>query len=149
MIIIRPWLFIGKYRETQNLPLLHENNIQAMLQFEDLVEQPSILSLYLPITDGEPLRPEILKQGIDFMLRNYHQNKTLFVSCGAGISRSATFIIATLKETENLSLLNAYQSLKEFHPGALPHPALWQSLNQYYQENIPYWQLLKEYNQSY
>ncbi len=59
------------------------------------------------------------------------------MACGAGISRSATFAVAVLKETEGLSLLEAVQTVKKYHPESLPHPALWESLCAYYGEEVP------------
>lgn len=146
MYVIRPWLFLGKHQETRYLPLLQTQGVEAMLQFAEKVEYPTIQSLYLPIEDGIPLSQEVLQQGIAFMRTHHEQGKKILVSCGAGISRSVTFIIAFLKETEELSLMEAYQTVLKAHPGALPHPKLWQSLCSYYQENSPYWLLLKKYN---
>ncbi|GEO07215.1 hypothetical protein AAE02nite_48790 [Adhaeribacter aerolatus] len=146
MIAIRPWLFLGKYHETFELPPLQAHQISAMLQFAGKVEYPEIQTLYIPIEDGVPIPLEILKKGIGFILSQQQAGKKVMVSCGAAISRSVTFIIAALKEVENIPLLEAYQSVLNAHVGALPHPALWQSLCTYYNEDVPYWQLLKRYN---
>lgn len=146
MHIIRPWLLLGKHQETRYLNFLQTHEVEAMLQFAEKVEYPTIESLYLPIEDGIPLTKEVIQQGIAFMRTNHVQGKKLFVSCGAGISRSVTFVIAFLKETEEISLLEAYQTVLKIHTGALPHPKLWQSLCSYYQEDSPYWLLLKKYN---
>ncbi|KAA5549289.1 dual specificity protein phosphatase family protein [Adhaeribacter rhizoryzae] len=146
MIAIRPWLFLGKYRDTFELPPLQAQQIGAMLQFAGRVEYPEIQTLYIPIEDGVPVQREILEKGVQFILSQQQEGKKVMVSCGAGISRSVTFIIAALKETEDIPLLEAYQVVLNAHVGALPHPALWQSLCNYYQEEVPYWQLLKKYN---
>ncbi|MCP4422181.1 MAG: dual specificity protein phosphatase family protein [Chloroflexi bacterium] len=134
----RSWLFIGKYRETRNLPLLRSHNIGAMLQLAELVEQPGIETLYLPVDDGVPLPVNLLQKGIDFVTMQKAQGKTVLISCGAGISRSAAFVTAVLKETENLDLLTALKSVQQKHPVAMPHPAIWQSLCIHYNENIPF-----------
>jgi protein-tyrosine phosphatase len=149
MVVIRPWLLLGKYQETFNLPLLQSQAIGAMLQFAEPVEHPGIATLYLDLEDGTPVTPKIFREGTDFLLRHYQQGEKVLVSCGAGISRSVTFIIAALKETEQVTLLEAYQAVLQVHPKALPHPVLWQSLEAYYQENSPYWLLLKAYNKTF
>ena len=146
MYAIRPWLFLGKFRETQDIPLLQFHHIGAMLQLAGQIKYNFIESLYIPIEDGIPIPGDILQRGVDFILAEHRQGKNVMVSCGAGISRSVTFIIAALKETENSSLLDAYQTVKDAYPGALPHPALWKSLCGYYREDTPYWLLLKKYN---
>jgi hypothetical protein len=45
MVVIRPWLILGKYQETFNLPLLQSQAIGAMLQFAEPVEHPGIATL--------------------------------------------------------------------------------------------------------
>lgn len=55
---IRPWLYIGKYRETLNRRLLAVNQIQAMLLLAEPVEHPGITSLYLPVEDFAPIQPD-------------------------------------------------------------------------------------------
>ena len=138
MFIVRPWLYIGKYRETLNGHLLSANGIEAMLQLADLVDQPGINSLYLPVDDGLPLPVDLLRQGVDFVRAEKGCGHTVLIACGAGISRSATFAVAVLKEEEGLSLLDAYRAVKSRHPGAMPHFALWESLCSYYQEDVPF-----------
>ena len=135
---ITPWLCIGKYRETTNLALLENYQISAMLQFAELVEQPGIISLYLPVEDGVPLPVPMLRKGIDFIKTQKDQGQKIMVSCGAGISRSATFVIAALIEIELLTLNDAFREVNLYHPETLPHPKLWKSLCEYYREEISY-----------
>jgi protein-tyrosine phosphatase len=146
MLVIRPWLLVGNYQETFKLTLLRAQSIKAMLQFAEPVNQPGMANLYLPLEDGTPIPPDVFREGMDFILRHYTRGEKVFVSCGAGISRSVAFTVAALKETENIPLLAAYQEVLKVHPQALPHPKLWQSLCAVYQESSPYWLLLKLYN---
>ncbi len=135
---IRPWLYIGKYRETKDYPYLTYHNIGAMLLLAELVEHPGINSLYLPVEDGEPLPLDLLKQGLDFIQQQRNQGNIVLVACGAGISRSGTYTIAALKESENLTLLDAFHQVQRLHPDTMPHYRLWQSLCEYYGEDIPW-----------
>jgi protein-tyrosine phosphatase len=135
---IRPWLYIGKYREKLDYQLLSAHNIMAMLLLAELVEHPGITSLYLPVEDGEPLPSEMLLQGVEFVKAQKQAGQTILVACGAGISRSATFAAAALKEIENLSLRQAFHIIKQAHPDSMPHFKLWQSLCDYYGEAIPW-----------
>jgi hypothetical protein len=140
---IRPWLYIGKYRETLDLELLNNYGINAMLQLAELVRQPEIICLYLAVEDGISLPPEMLKTGIEFIKSNQSEGRRVLVACGAGISRSAAFAIAALKEIEQLTLIEAYTEIKLSHPETLPHPAIWQSLCGYYLEEVPYSDMLR------
>jgi dual specificity protein phosphatase-like protein len=143
MYMIRPWLYIGKYSETQESWLLRSCQIGAMLQLDEAVEQPGIVSLFLPIEDGEPLAPEGLKRGLDFVQAQKSWGRNVLIACGAGVSRAVTFAIAALKEEEKLSLLDAVREVHARHAEALPHPELWKSLCQYYGENLTLMQMLE------
>jgi hypothetical protein len=46
---IRPWLFIGAYRDTINLAYLQLKSIGAVLQLAEKVDQPDILSQVITI----------------------------------------------------------------------------------------------------
>lgn len=138
MITIRDWLYIGKYGETFRLDLLRSKQIGAMLLLAELVEHPTIASLYVPAEDGVPLSPIHLRAGVDFILAQQQDSRKVLVACGAGISRSPAFATAALKEAENLSLAGAYQEIKKAHPDAFIHPKIWRSLCSYYQEDAPF-----------
>jgi protein-tyrosine phosphatase len=139
---IRPWLYIGKYRETIDYRLLKHHQIGAMLLLAELVEHHGITSLYLPVDDGEPLSHDLLQQGLAFIKKQHESGKTVLVACGAGISRSGTFTIAALKEKENLALLEAFRQVQKLHPETMPHYKLWQSLCEYYEEEVPWTELI-------
>ena len=143
---VRPWLFVGKFRDTLNPNYLKANNIEAMLQFAELVEYPGILACHLAVEDGVPLTPVDFQRGLNFILEQHQQDKKVLIACGAGISRSVIFTIAALRETEGTALLGAYQEIVNAHIEALPHPVLWKSLCAFYQEDIPYIQVLRHYN---
>lgn len=135
---IRPWLYIGKYRETLDGRYLASHNITAMLLLAELVEHLGITSLYLAVEDGEPLPNEMLAQGVEFVKAQQAAGQTILVACGAGISRSATFAVAALKEIEGIGLREAMHIVKKAHPESMPHFHLWQSLCDYYGEVVPW-----------
>ena len=144
MIQIRPWLFIGKVVETRDHELLVRRQIDAMLQLAADVQQQGVASLHIDIEDGEPISPSDLAQGVEFVRRHHAEGRRVLVACGAGISRSSTYAIAALKETERLSLLEAFRAVSAIHADALPHPMLWKSLCEHYEEDVPFIALLRE-----
>jgi protein-tyrosine phosphatase len=107
-----------------------------MLLLAELVEHPGITSLYLAVEDGEPLPQEILAQGVEFVKAQQAAGQTILVACGAGISRSASFAAAALKEIEGIGLREAIRIVKQGHPDSMPHYKLWQFLCNYYNETI-------------
>ncbi len=146
MDAVRPWLYIGRYRETQDYDLLVRAGISAMLQLAEQVRQPGIETLYLAVRDGETLAPATLRRGLDFVLLRQRQGQKVLVACGAGISRAATFTIAALKEAEGLSLAEAARIVRQAHPESMPHPRLWACLCAYYHEPLDYRTLLMTHN---
>jgi hypothetical protein len=143
MYPIRPWLYVGKFRETLDYSLLYRNHIGAMLQLAESVQQPGISSLYVPVEDGESLSFDKLGKGVEFVRLEKARGKNVLIACGAGISRGVSFAIASLKEEENLSLLDAFRQIQAEHPQARPHLELWKSLCDYYSEEVPYKSILK------
>lgn len=140
---IRPWLFIGNYRDTNNLSYLTFKSIEAMLQLAEKVEQPGISSLYLPVEDLAPISSEHIRQGVDFIREHKAKGKRVLVACGAGMNRSSAFSAAVLKEEENLSLFDAFAQVKHCHPESMPHQPVWESLCQYYGEDVPYLDIMR------
>ena len=143
MFTIRPWLHIGKFVETLDVDLLQAHQIGAMLQLAESVPQTGIASRFVHVEDGEPLPTALLREGVDFVRLQKSLGRNVLVACGAGISRSATFALAALKEEEGLGLLKAFNEVKARHALAQPHPELWQSLCGYYGEQVPYTKLIQ------
>ena len=81
MDAVRPWLYVGKYRETLNVNLLAGRKIGAMLQLAEAVTYPHITSIYLPVEDGEPLPDHLLRQGVDFVLSAQQRGETVLIAC--------------------------------------------------------------------
>lgn len=138
MYRIRDWLLIGNYPESMQRAALNAYGITALLQLAAVVQHPGLAVKCIVVDDGAPLAAERLREGVDFVRARKAEGRKVLVACGAGISRSVSFAIAALKEEEGLSLLDAYAAVRAAHPAALPHPALWESLRQYYGEPTTY-----------
>lgn len=144
MDAIRPWLYIGKYRDTIAFSSLQAAQIHVVLSFAEPVTHPTILCHHLAVEDGVPLNRDLLQTGLGYIREAHSHNQRILVACGAGISRSATFAIAALKEAEQVSLLEAAQAVHKARPSILPHYALWQSLCTHYNEDVPYVTLIRQ-----
>lgn len=140
---IRPWLFIGSYRDTRNLAYLQFRSIAAMLQLAEKVEQPGVITLYLPVEDLAPISKEHIRQGLDFIKAQKAKGNRILVACGAGMNRSSAFSAAALKEEEGLTLFEALKEVKRCHPESMPHQPVWESLCQYYNEPTPYLEVMR------
>ncbi|MCB9752234.1 MAG: dual specificity protein phosphatase family protein [Myxococcales bacterium] len=136
MDFVRPWLAIGKYRDTRSRDALREAGVSAMLLLARDLQQEGIRSRYLAVEDGEALPLPLLAQGVYFVSRARRDRDTVLVACGAGISRSATFTIASLCMIEGLALKTAYIQVKATRPIIKPHPKLWDSLCEFLGERV-------------
>ena len=144
MNAVRPDLYVGKLADTLNHPLLQAEHIGAVLQLARAYEPPGLTTLYLPVEDGEPLDFELLRRGVAFVDQQRNAGRRVLIACGAGISRSAAFAVAVVKEAETLTLLEAYAHVVQARPQALPHPLLWQSLCGYYNESVSVAEMIKQ-----
>lgn len=140
---IRPWLFIGKYRDTLDKSILYIKSIKAMLQLAEKVEWEGIVSIYLPVEDLAPIRIDHIKKGVEFIKEHHTSDHRILIACGAGINRSTAFCMIALKEIEGMGLMDAYKEIKQRHPDSLPHEPIWNSLCNYYNENIPYLDVIR------
>lgn len=132
MYRIRPWLLVGKYRETLDHDLLGSHEVSAMLQLAAPVEHDGIASLYLSVEDGIPLPIALLEEGVKFIRKHKAEGHIVMVACGAGVSRSVTFAMAALMEEENLPLPDSYREVYLHHREAMPNPELYRSLAAYH-----------------
>lgn len=86
------------------------------------------------LKDAEFMQLEQLRRGVDFIVEHINAGESVLVMCGAGISRSSTFVLAYMLERGH-DLREAYAALREKHPAAQPHPELWRSLIKHYHLN--------------
>jgi protein-tyrosine phosphatase len=140
---IRPWLYIGKYRDTLDKDLLDFNSIRAMLQFAEPIEQDGINSLFLSMDDMAPTPHHLIRQGVDFIVEEKQKGHKVLVACGAGINRSTVFCIAALREVEGIRLVDAYKEIRKTHPEGLPNKDIWESFCDYYEESTPYLEIMR------
>lgn len=143
MTQLREWLYIGKYTDLENLANNNFNHIDVVLNLAEDLPIKDKKVLFLNIDDGVPLNISDLVKGSEFLLNHHYEGKTMLIACGAGISRSATFCTVLIKEVEKVSLLEALKSIKQQHPKALPHPELWKSVCEVYDEEFDYYKVLK------
>ncbi len=138
MDFVRPWLAIGKYRDTKDLALLRAEGVSAMLLLARDVQHEGIRSRYLDVDDGVELPLALLAQGVYFVSAARRRRDTVLVACGAGISRATTYTVASLCMIEGISIKRALLDVKRQRPIAMPHVKLWRSLCEFLGEDIPY-----------
>ncbi len=84
-----------------------------------------------PVIDGQRVPDEALKRGVDFINEQVQAKRPVLVQCGAGISRSSTFVLAYMIGAGH-DLHDAFELLKAKHSPSWPLPAMWNTLIEYY-----------------
>ena len=140
---IRPWLFIGGFRDTLDKAYLDRKLIRSMLQIAEPIQHEGINSLFLQVDDLARTPHHLIKQGVDFIMDEKGKGHHILVSCGAGVNRSTMFCLAALKEAEGLTLFDAFKDVIQRHPDALPNEQVWEAFCDYYHETVPYLDVMK------
>ncbi len=132
-----PGLYISGARAVYQAPALRKAGITRVLKlYEGPPDWPPDFHVCdNPLEDGAPIPSYILSAGVAFIHQSMAAGEKVLVTCGAGISRSSTFVLAYLVES-GYDLRDAWQLLRQRHPPAYPAFALWESLLAYY--NLPY-----------
>jgi predicted protein tyrosine phosphatase len=122
-------IYISGWRATLYIDHLREAKITNVLKlFADEPHFPADFNVCVnALADGEVIPPGVLKRGVDFVIGRVEAGERVLVMCGAGISRSATFVLAALLERGH-DIREAFALLREQHYEATPHPAMWRSL---------------------
>lgn len=126
-------VYISGVRALYSLDLMKSNRIFHILKlYEYEPYWPSGFEICeIAIPDGVPVSSQKLKRGANFIQQCVLRKQRVLVQCGAGISRSSTFVLAYLLE-QKYTLRDAYTLLQAKHPATAPAPALWQSLIDHY-----------------
>jgi len=85
---------------------------------------------YIPMDDS-PSQDLLsnLPEALNFIHSELEQGHTVLVHCAAGISRSASVVIAYLMMTRGMTLAEAYQYVKSRRPIVEPNPGFIQQLS--------------------
>ena len=114
-----------------------------MLLLAEPINYDGIETLFLSVEDMNETPPELIREGVDFVLQQKQRGSTILVSCGAGVNRSSAFCTAVLKEVEGLGLLEAFREVSICHHGSLPNDVVWKSFCDYYNDPAPYLDVMR------
>jgi len=138
---IRDWLYVASFREAQDIALLKNNEIDAVLHLHQSIEYDTIPTLFVPVQEGFPLGKHDIITGLNFIAEQHAQGKKVVVACGAGISRSVIFATGALKMAESLTMSKAFSEVRKKHERAMPDELHWQSMCTYFGENTDFWEM--------
>ena len=129
-------LYIGGARLIYRVDELRAAGVTSILKlYESEPSWPSdftVCNNELP--DGVFIPRETLDRGVKFIDAMMSEGKPVLVLCGAGISRSSTFVLAYLLK-RGYKLPDAWRLLKDRHREADPLPEMWKSLIEHFDLN--------------
>uniref|UniRef100_A0A673AVL3 protein-tyrosine-phosphatase n=1 Tax=Sphaeramia orbicularis TaxID=375764 RepID=A0A673AVL3_9TELE len=123
---ILPFLFLGNERDAQDLDLLLRLNIGYVVNVTThlpLYHQNSGLRYKrLPATDNskQNLR-QYFEEVFEFIEEAYQSGQGVLVHCQAGVSRSATIVIAYLMKHTLMTMTDAYKYVRSRRPVVSPN----------------------------
>ncbi|MBN2302899.1 MAG: dual specificity protein phosphatase family protein [Anaerolineae bacterium] len=127
-------VYISGWRATQYADYLRQAEITNVLKlYRDIPHFPTDFNvLENAMDDGAFVPGELIKRGADFVVEQVDAGQRVLVMCGAGISRSSTFVLAYMVSRGH-DLQEAFRLLRQKHPESTPHPQMWRSLIEHYQ----------------
>lgn len=87
--------------------------------------------LHLQARDRQSMPTDRPRESVAFIRAHQEQGRRVLVCCGAGISRSTTFVAAYLHE-QGVELAEALSSIRAHRPQCRPHREMLRSLIEYY-----------------
>jgi len=78
----------------------------------------------------------VFKSAVDYVIKQINTENSVLVHCRSGRSRSTAIVITTLAITENLSLDEAFNRVKNKHPLTDPATPIRDSMERYTDDTI-------------
>lgn len=124
---ILPFLFLGNERDAQDLELMQRLNIGYVLNVTTHLplfhyERGLLSYKRLPATDSnkQNLR-QYFEEAFEFIEEAHRAGQGLLIHCQAGVSRSATIVIAYLMKHTWMTMTDAYKFVKARRPIISPN----------------------------
>jgi protein-tyrosine phosphatase len=127
-------LAIGGLEDLMDFSRLVDERVEAVLQLHDAHEEAlvplPVELLQLEVEDRRTLDRRVLTQGVRFIRRQQLAGRRTLVCCGAGLSRSPSFVAAFFYE-DGMDLEKAFALIRQ-RRAIRPHRRLLQSLHEHY-----------------
>lgn len=124
---ILPFLFLGNEQDAQDLELMQRLNIGYVLNVTTHLplfhyERGALSYKRLPATDSnkQNLR-QYFEEAFEFIEEAHQAGQGLLIHCQAGVSRSATIVIAYLMKHTWMTMTDAYKFVKARRPIISPN----------------------------
>lgn len=127
-------IYLGNYLAAANATqygFTHVLNCAKELEF---AEQDDVVYKKIPIKDGnaDPIEPEYIKQAVEWLRKVNQADNKVLVNCHAGVSRSASIVIAFIYAENPNSSYNQIVDFVKQKRFIIPHAGLEDTLEKLY-----------------
>lgn len=139
-VFITDFVLLGD-QEMAHPDIINQFNIRAVVRMAAKYELPPDVQSYTLWIDDDPETniAQYFYQIFNFIDSFAERGQRVLVHCAAGISRSATVVIAYLMQLERRGLEAAFDKVKQLSPIICPNTGFMKQLREYEQElNTPY-----------
>jgi protein tyrosine phosphatase len=124
-------VWIGSYESVVNDDLMN-NKIDVVLNMaiecDYKLKQPKTQLVKIGIEDGRLTNCGVFRKAAEVIYNAKESEQAVLVHCAAGVSRSATAVLAYLMIYERMGWSNALSYVQDSRPCVNPHPLLVRSL---------------------
>ncbi|KDR22355.1 dual specificity protein phosphatase 19 [Zootermopsis nevadensis] len=134
MALVLPGLYMGSQDVIQDADLLQKHSVTHILSLgvKPIIMDETLTHMYIQLLDlPESNLVSNLDQCFAFIDSAIQTGGCVFVHCNAGISRSASVVIAYLMKKQGMSYQQAFLYLKERRTMINPNPGFAQQLKDY------------------
>jgi len=125
-----PGIWIGSYASAHD-NFFDEEDIDAVLNMakecESKSARPGMRFVKIGIEDGKVSPPGVFTKAAD-VIESVVPGGNILVHCAAGVSRSATAVLAYLNRYQDIPWREGLELIRESRPCVNPHPYLYRSL---------------------
>uniref|UniRef100_A0A8D8VDZ6 Dual specificity protein phosphatase 19 n=2 Tax=Cacopsylla melanoneura TaxID=428564 RepID=A0A8D8VDZ6_9HEMI len=128
---VLPWLCMGSQDVVSDQLLLKQNKISCVLSLgvTPPVKLPHIEYFHLPVYDEPGYNlSQHFTQCFSYIDRCHDNHSIIYVHCNAGVSRSATLVLAYVMKRHSLGLTQAIDMVKKVRPCIKPNPGFMKQL---------------------
>lgn len=134
--ILDDFLYLGAKGVTSNIEQLCSQNISYVINCasepEHATYPPEFKYLHVQVDDNASAEiDKYFDACCAFIQQAKRENMSVLVHCTMGMSRSASIVLAYLVKCENMTLIEAFEYVKQRRPVASPNPGFMLQLVQF------------------
>eukprot|EP00696_Hemimastix_kukwesjijk_P000318 gnl/Hemi2/10449_TR3610_c0_g1_i1.p1 gnl/Hemi2/10449_TR3610_c0_g1~~gnl/Hemi2/10449_TR3610_c0_g1_i1.p1 ORF type:complete len:322 (+),score=118.24 gnl/Hemi2/10449_TR3610_c0_g1_i1:131-1096(+) len=132
--LVTPNVYLGSVDTALDVPSLRAHNVCAIVDCSAnplVPKHPFASYLTIEVDDAPVSNIFLYFETVASFIEQYRSQGAVLVHCQAGISRSSTLVIAWLMRCMNMTLKEAFATVKKSRPCVMPNPGFQRQLELY------------------